>query len=88
MPIISTFFGIIVRMYFDDHGPPHIHVEYQGREALIAIADGEIVQGELPRRAHAIVKQWCLDHRAELAQNWANAQALKPLSRIAGADND
>jgi hypothetical protein len=34
MPIISTFFGIIVRMYFDDHGPPHVHVEYQGHEAL------------------------------------------------------
>ena len=88
MPIISTFFGIIVRMYFADHGPPHIHVEYQGHEALIAISDGSIVQGELPRRALALVKQWCLDHRAELEQNWANAQALKSLNRIPGADND
>lgn len=88
MPIISTFFGIIVRMYFDDHAPPHIHVEYQGREALIAIDDGSVVQGSLPRRALALVRQWCLDHRDELAQNWANAQALKPLSRIPGADND
>lgn len=88
MPIISTFFGIIVRMYFADHGPPHIHVEYQGHVALIAIADGSVVQGELPRRALALVRQWCLDHRAELEQNWANAQALKPLTRIPGADND
>jgi hypothetical protein len=88
MPIISTFFGIIVRMYFADHGPPHVRVEYQGHEALIANTDGSIVQGGLPMRALALVKQWCLDHRAELEQNWANAQALKPLARIPGADND
>jgi hypothetical protein len=57
MPIISSFFGIYVRMYFDDHAPPHIHVEYQGHEALIAIADGLVVQGELPKRALALVQQ-------------------------------
>jgi hypothetical protein len=88
MPIISSFFGIYVRMYFADHPPPHIHVEYQGHEALVAIADGAIIQGELPRRAQGLVQQWCLDHRAELEQNWANAQALRPLLRIPGADND
>jgi len=88
VPIISTFFGIIVRMYFDDHDPPHIHVEYQGHEAYVAIATGDILKGELPTRALALVRQWCLDHRAELEQNWANAKALKPLSRVPGADND
>ncbi len=56
MPIISTFFGIIVRMYFDDHAPPHIHVEYQGHEALIAIDDGRLVNGTLPKRAQALVR--------------------------------
>lgn len=64
MPIISSFFGIYVRMYFADRAPPHIHVEYQGHEALLAIADGAILQGELPKRASALVKQWCLDHQA------------------------
>lgn len=88
MPIIATFFGIYVRMYFADHGPPHIHVEYQGFEALLAIADGEILEGRLPKKALALVKQWCLDHRQELEHNWAKAQALQPLSRIPGADND
>ena len=88
MPIISSFFGIYVRMYFDDHAPPHIHVEYQGHEALLAIEDGTLLEGELPRRAQAIVRQWCLDHNQELAQNWTRAQALQPLSRIPGADND
>jgi hypothetical protein len=56
--------------------------------ALVAIGDGAIVQGELPKRALALVKQWCLDHQGELEQNWARAQALQPLSRIPGADND
>lgn len=88
MPIISNFFGIYIRMYFDDHPPPHVHVEYQGHEALVMIEDGTILQGALPRRAHALVRQWCLDHQQELVQNWAHAQALEPLNRIPGADND
>lgn len=46
------------------------------------------MQGELPKRAQALVRQWCLDHRQELEQNWACAQALQPMSRIPGADND
>jgi hypothetical protein len=88
MPIISSFFGIYIRMYFADHAPPHIHVDYQRHEALVAIADGTLVEGVLPRRAMTLVRHWCLDHRAELEQNWVRAQASQPLSRIAGADND
>ena len=56
MPIISTFFGIHVRTYFADHGPPHVQVEYQGQEALIEIADGAVLQGRLPNRALALVR--------------------------------
>ena len=88
MPIISTFFGIYVRMYFADPGPPHIHVEYQGHEALIDIARGTVLAGSLPSCALALVGQWRMDHTAELEQNWARAQALQPLARIPGADND
>ncbi len=88
MPVISSFFGIYVRMYHADHAPPHIHVEYQGQEALIALGDGGLIVGELPKRALVLVQQWCLDHSAELEQNWAKAQALLPLERIRGADNE
>lgn len=88
MPVISTFFGIYVRMYFADHGPAHVHVEYQGQEALIDIVSGAVLAGSLPRRALALVVQWRMDHAMELAQNWARAQALLPLVRIPGADND
>ena len=86
MPVISYFFGIYVRMYHDDHPPPHVHVEYQGHEAFVDISSGEILEGDLPRNAARLVKDWCLDHRAELAANWTRAQALEPLERIPGAD--
>lgn len=88
MPVISYFFGIYIRMYFDDHAPPHIHVEYQGHEAFVAIETGDVIEGRLPRKAAQLVKEWCGDHRTELAENWRRAVALQPLHRIPGADND
>lgn len=88
MPVISYFFGIYVRMYHDDHAPPHCHIEYQGHEALVAIDSGEILEGSLPKKAARIAKEWCLDHQAELLEDWRLAQALLPLKRISGADND
>jgi hypothetical protein len=88
MPILSVFFGIIVRMWHDDHPPPHIHVEYQGFEAFVEIRTGEISEGRLPKKAAALVKEWCLRHQEELMANWARAQSLEPLERISGADQD
>lgn len=88
MPVISYFFGIYIRLYFDDHPPPHFHVEYQGHEAFVAIETGEVIDGRLPRKAAELVKDWCLEHQAELMDNWRRAVAIKPLQRIPGADND
>jgi hypothetical protein len=51
MPTISRFYGIIIRMFFDEHGPPHFHVAYQGYDAVIDIETLEIKEGRLPRRA-------------------------------------
>ena len=88
MPIISTFFGIIIRMYFDDHPPPHFHASYPGFEAFVGISDGEVIHGALPRKAARIVKQWALDHNAELAANWQRGADLLPMELIVGADAD
>ena len=88
MPTLSIFFGIIIRMWHDDHPPPHIHVEYQGFEALGKIASGEVSEGGLPRKVAAIVKEWCAVHQAELQDNWERAQRFEPLDRIQGADRD
>ncbi|WP_044408659.1 DUF4160 domain-containing protein [Thiomicrospira microaerophila] len=88
MPILSVFFGIVVRMWHDDHPPPHIHVEYQGFEGLVEIKTGEVKEGRLPRKVANIVKEWCLEHQQELMANWCKAQNLQTLERIRGADYD
>ena len=86
MLVISFFFGIYIRMYHNDHAPPHFHVEYQGHEALVRIEDGAILEGELPKRAQQIVREWATERQAELILNWAQARSLEPLGRIPGAD--
>lgn len=88
MPIISTFFGIIVRMWHDDHPPPHIHVEYQGFKALVNIQTGEVDKGNFPKKAAQIVKDWCLTHQELLLRDWELAQNFEPLEKIPGADQD
>lgn len=75
-------------MWHDDHPPAHIHVEYQGFEALVSLVDGEVKQGSLPRKVASIVKEWCATHQKELMENWQRAQRFEPLERIQGADRD
>jgi hypothetical protein len=69
MPVVSTFFGIIVRMFFDDHEPPHFHVEYQGQSATFDFA-GKLLTGELRSvRARRLVREWARLHDHELRVN-------------------
>jgi hypothetical protein len=88
LPIISVFFGIVIRMYHDDHPPPHFHAAYQGFEAFVSVETGDILYGKLPKKAARIVKQWALDHQDQLMANWACAEALLPLEMVPGADVD
>ena len=55
MPTISTFYGIIIRMFFDDHVPPHFHAEYAEFKAVVDIEALKIIKGELPRRTEQLV---------------------------------
>jgi hypothetical protein len=75
-------------MWHDDHPPPHIHVDYQGFEALVDIQTGQTSKGRLPRKVATIVQEWCLTHQQELLDNWERAQRFEPLERIQGADHD
>lgn len=88
VPVVSLFFGIVVRMYHDEHPPPHFHAAYQGFEAFVRIEDGEIVHGALPRNAARIVRQWALDRQEELMANWRRGELLLPMEMIPGADAD
>lgn len=82
MPELSRFYGIIIRMFWDDHPPPHFHAIYGSHEALVNILTTEIIEGSLPLGAHSLVTQWVRLHRDELLRDWELAQALQPLNKI------
>jgi hypothetical protein len=86
MPEISRFFGIIIRMYFDDHPPPHFHAIYGDEEAQISIRPIEILNGQLPRRALSMVFEWTALHQQELMRNWLRLEASQPTERIEPLD--
>ena len=86
MPRISEFFGIVISMYFNDHWPAHFHATYAGDEAVYEIESLEVMRGNLPRRAHALVVEWSSIHRAELRQNWDRARGGQELSQIEPLD--
>ena len=86
MPIISTFFGIVIRMYYREHGVPHFHAEYQGQQATFA-TNGEPLAGKISSRtALRLIREWSLAHEAELEANWSRASEGEPLERIAPLD--
>jgi hypothetical protein len=70
MPTISTFYGILIRMFFNDHAPPHFHAIYGEFQAVIDIQLLRVLEGELPRRALELVLDWAETHKSELLDNW------------------
>jgi hypothetical protein len=82
MPEISRFYGIIVRMFYNDHNPPHFHVIYQEDEALMDIKTLELLEGSLPKRAKALAIEWAIEHRDKLMQNWQKARRNETLDKI------
>jgi hypothetical protein len=82
MPVISFFFGIIIRMYYDEHNPPHIHVEYQGNKALLDFY-GNILKGDLKSRtALRLVRDWIDLRNDELNKDWELAQLGDQINKI------
>jgi len=70
MPVISSFYGILIKMYFGDHVPPHFHAEYTEFTAQISINDLGIIEGYLPPKALGLVVEWASIHKQELIENW------------------
>jgi hypothetical protein len=83
MPEISRFFGIVVTMYYNDHAPPHFHVRYADRKAIVGIDPLRVIEGSIGARALGLVMEWASLHRAELLRDWDLARELAPLERIA-----
>jgi hypothetical protein len=88
VPTIAIFYGIVIQMYWRDHGPPHIHAFYQGFEGLIAIDTAELIGGRLPPRALRLVKDWVLLRRPELLENWQRGRRRVPFQHVPGPDED
>ena len=82
MPVISTFFGIVIRMFYREHGVPHFHAEYQGQQGTFTF-DGRNLAGTLrSRTAVRLIEEWAVLHRLELEANWDRIMTGRPLERI------
>ena len=83
MPVLSRFYGIIIRMYFlqSEHNPPHIHVVYGEYVGVIDIRTLQMIQGDLPNKALKIVQEWTQIHQEELLKMW-ETQDIQPLPPI------
>jgi len=83
VPIISVFFGIVVRMFYKEHEPGHFHAEYQGQQAKVNF-DGQVIAGNLQSgTALRLIREWAQLHKRELELNWEKMKAGQLLDRIA-----
>jgi Domain of unknown function (DUF4160) len=83
VPRISSFYGIVIAMYHQEHGVPHFHAYYGEFEASIAIDSAELLAGALPTRALRLIRKWAALHKEELLENWEKAQHEEALENIA-----
>lgn len=81
MPVLSIFFGIIITMNFDDHNPPHFHARYGEYKATFSL-NGDLLQGDLPKKQLRLVQAWALIHEDDLESNWQIAHIGGELFRI------
>jgi phosphomannomutase len=82
MPEVSRFYGIVIALYYNEHNPPHFHAKYGDYKAEIDIQTLQILKGDLPKRAKALVLEWADEHRNELMQDWELARKNQELNDI------
>lgn len=83
MPTISSFYGILIRMFFNDHAPPHFHAEYGEFKAVVDKERLSVTEGVLPKRAQQMVLDWAKVHQAELLEDWRLCMAKEQPKQIA-----
>lgn len=83
MPIISSFYGIIIKIYYaqNEHNPPHIHAIYGEYMSAINIKTLEVLEGDLPDKALKLVREWINLNQDEILKIWENQKfkKIKPL---------
>lgn len=86
MPVISVFFGIVIRMFYREHGVAHFHAEHQGQQATFTF-DGKLLAGSIgSRTAGRLIAEWAAAHGSELEANWERMTSGRALERIAPLD--
>ena len=78
MPIIARFYGILIKMYFREHGTPHFHALYAEFNGVFEIESLKMIEGDLPNRAQRMVKEWAELYKNDLLDMW-KAQEFKKL---------
>jgi hypothetical protein len=81
MPEISRFLGIVIGMFYNEHGIAHFHAVYGEKKMVMEIESGRI-HGDFPPRALQHVTEWAEMHKGELLANWDHARRGEPLTRI------
>lgn len=82
MPELSRFYGIVIKMYYNDHNPPHFHAEYGSDQIVVDVHTLAVIGGRLPPRAMGLVMEWAAQHRTGLQLAWRQSQNREPLQRI------
>jgi hypothetical protein len=81
MPVLSMFYGVIISMFYKDHNPPHIHIQYAEYNAIVDF-NGHILEGELPVKQRKLIEAWIVLHQDELYANWQLAKDKQNLFKI------
>ena len=82
MAELSRFFGIVVAMFYREHGRAHVHVYYSGDVATIAVESGKVLGGKIPRPELRMVREWMLLNQEELLHAWTRARRGEPVGKI------
>ena len=82
MPTVARFYGILIKMFFSEHGVPHFHAVYGEHLGVFAIETLEMLEGDLPVRAHRFVREWAELNQTELREMWSS----KNFKQLPGLD--
>ncbi len=82
MPVVATFFGIVIRMYYREHEPRHFHAEYQAQYGKFDFDGVQLVGNITSRNALQLIRRWAALNRVALDANWSKIKASEPLNRI------
>ncbi len=74
MPVVARFYGILIKMYFKEHGVPHFHAIYGEYNGVYKVQTLEMIEGDLPPRAQKLVREWAQLYKSELQAIWGSQQ--------------